>query len=109
MKDINKQSENIRLVATAITIAEYGLIGIRAEHELKQRVNRAIQHCRAVQKFFTNHPDASDEVKKVFDEQFRSDEIVLLTELVKTCFGIDADGLETIIKAIKGVNNEPSY
>jgi len=109
MKDINKQSENIRLVATAITIAEYGLIGIEGKMDLKLRVSNAIASCRRVQEYFNKHPQASEETKKIFKEQFLSDEIVLLTELLKTCFGIDADGLETIIKAIKGVNNEPSY
>jgi hypothetical protein len=106
MTEIDKQSENIRLVVTAITIAEYGLIGINGKQDLKMRVGNAISSCRKVQDYFNKHPGASEQTRKTFKEQFLSDEIVLLTELLKSCFGINADGLETIINAIKNNVNE---
>jgi len=98
----------IRLMATAIVIAEYGLLKFvdGSHQELKLRVKNAITSCRRVQDYFLKHGDASPETRAKFKEQFLSDEIVLLSELLETCFGINAEGLEDIIKAIKA-SSEP--
>jgi len=104
-----EKSNKIRLMVTAIVIAEYALIGFvdDTKQELKQRVKTAIESCRKVQSWFTTHPNASPEVIEVFKQQFLSSEIVLLSELLETCFGIKENGLETIIYSIKqSVTNE---
>lgn len=98
----------IRAMVTATCIAQYKLLQLKdnTHHVLKQKVSAAIKACDAVEKYFLIHPDTTDETRERFKEQFLSDEIVLLSELLETCFGISADGLEEIIKAIKQ-NAEP--
>ena len=107
-EQIQKQADNIRLVITAITIAEYGLIGITGHQGLKLKVSNAINACRRVQDYFSHHPDASEEIRGTFKKEFLSDEIVLLTELLKSAFVLDAESLETLIDEIKKVTTEPA-
>lgn len=104
-----EKSAAVRLIATAIVIAEYGLLRLvdNTHHEFKHRVKNAINSCRKVQDFFISHPDATEKTKELFREQFLSGEIVLLSELLETCFGIKEDGLEEIINAIKQSQHEP--
>ena len=104
----NDKANAIRLMVTAIVIAEYGLSKLKdgTKQNLKLKVNNAIASCRKVQEYFLTHENATPETRATFKEQFLGDEIVLLSELLETCFGIDADGLEEIIKAIK--QNEPA-
>lgn len=104
MEDNNQRVANcVRLMAVATTIAEYALLGCVdcTEHQLKQRVKEAIRSCRRVQDWFINHPKSNKEVSDVFVQEFYSNEIALLSELLSTCFGLSEDGLEEIIKAIK--------
>jgi len=98
----------IRAMVTATCIAQYKLLQLKdnTHHVLKQKVSAAIKACDAVEKYFLIHPDTTLQTRERFKEQFLSDEIVLLSELLETCFGINADGLEEIIKAIKQ-NAEP--
>lgn len=97
-----KLSNAVRLVVTAILIAEYGLLKINAEQDLKMRVRAAIGSCRKVQDFFIHHPNTTAETKAIFKEQFMGDEIVVLTELLETCFGLSAASIDEIIVAVKG-------
>lgn len=103
-----KKANAIRLIATAIVIAEYGLLKLKdnTHQAFKQKVNFAITSCQKVQQYFSLHENASPETKATFKEQFLSGEIVLLSELLETCFGINEDGLEEIINAIK--QNQPA-
>ncbi len=100
---ITKNAAAIRLILTSIVIAEYGLIRLvdGTKQDLKLRVKNAIASCRRVQQYFLTHENASKETKETFREQFLSDEIVLLSELLETCFGMKPESLEEIISAIK--------
>ncbi len=100
---MNNTAHQIRLMATAIVIAEYALIGLvdGTKQDLRVKVQNAINSCRRVQDWFITHPNSKPEVSTTFKQQFLGDEIVLLSELLTTCFGMDAEGLEEIIKAIK--------
>ncbi len=102
-RQITKNASAIRTMLTAIVISEYALLRIvdGTKHNLKQRVKNAINSCRIVQQYFLTHENASPETKAMFKEQFLSDEIVLLSELLETCYGISSEGLEEIINAIK--------
>lgn len=103
-----ERAAKIRLMTTAIVIAEYALIGLKdnTKQDLKQRVNGAILACRKVQSWFTYNPNARPEISLVFKEQFLGGEIVLLSDLLELCFGMTEDGLEEIIKAIKQNTDE---
>ena len=103
-----KKANAIRLIATAIVIAEYGLLKLKdgTKQNLKLKVSNAISSCRKVQEYFLTHENATPETKATFKEQFLSGEIVLLSELLESCFGIDEEGLEEIINAIK--QNQPA-
>lgn len=108
-KDVDERGQKIRLMVTACLIAEYAMIGLvdDTKQELKQRVRMAISACRKVQDWFLTHPNANNETRKIFRQEFLGNEIVLLTELLETCFGIKENGLETIIYSIKeSVTNE---
>lgn len=95
--------EKVRLMLTAIVIAEYSLIqmGDNVEEGLKEKVYEAIEASRKVQGWFINHPNSTQETSEIFKEQFLSEEMILLSELLNVCSGISAEGLEEIIKAIK--------
>ena len=99
----DERANKIRLMVTATIIAEYALISLvdDSKQELKQRVNNAISSCRKVQAWFLNHPSSKAETNEIFKQQFLGNEILLLSELLQTCFGINEDGLESIIEAIK--------
>lgn len=101
--NIEELGKKIRLMLTGLLIAEYALIQIKdgTKQDLKLRVTNAISVCRRVQEWFIFHNQSSPETAAIFKQQFMGNEIVLLTELVETCFGINEDGLEEIINAIK--------
>ena len=104
MEDSNERIANcVRLMSLPTTIAEYALLGCVdcTEHQLKQRAKEAIRSCRRVQDWFINHPKSNKEIAETFRSNFTSNEMVLLSELLSTCFGLSEDGLEEIIKAIK--------
>lgn len=93
----------IRCMVTALVIAEYKLIQIKDDSKeiLKKRVNEAIRSCRKVQDYFLTHPQATQETRDVFRQQFAGDEMVLLSELLELCFGLSEESLEDIISSIK--------
>lgn len=103
MNQSDKNIAAIRLLLTSVIISEYALLKLidGTKHDLKMRVKNSIASCRHVQDWFLKNNQASPETKKLFKECIMGDEIVLLSELLETCFGIEAAGLEEIIAAIK--------
>ena len=99
----DKEATTIRLMVTAIIIAEYALLKILDDtrQQLKARVKFAISSCRKVQQYFLNHPQATEDAKETFRQHFIGDEIVLLYELLETCFGLKDEDIESIISEIK--------
>lgn len=111
MSNIENKAHTIRAIVTCIIICEYKLIKLvdNTHRDLKLRVRNCIASCRRVQDYFLNHPQATPETRATFKQEFLGDEIVLLSELLETCFGIKEEGLEEIIKAIKqNVETKPS-
>lgn len=98
-----KNSAAIRLMVTANLICEYAMLEFKdqTKQELKFRVNTAINSCRNVQSWFLNNSSCSPQTREAFKENFLGDEIILLSELLKTCFGVFPSDLETIISSIK--------
>lgn len=101
--EINKKAILIRSMIVAIEIAYYNLIELKdgTHHELKRRVGKAMEACKQVEQYFLTHQDGTQKSRDAFRANFLSDEIVLLAELHKTCFGLDADSIEIIINAVK--------
>jgi hypothetical protein len=99
----NDKSTAIRTMVTAILIAEYQLISLvdGTHNDLKLRFKNAIASCRRVQEYFMKHPQSTPETRATFKQEFLGDEILLLSELLKVCFGLPADSIEDIIDAIK--------
>jgi len=65
------------------------------------KVNNAIARCRDVQNWFIHHTQSSPEVSSLFKKQFNSNEILMLSELLETCFPLDEDGISEVIRAIR--------
>lgn len=110
-EQLNKNAAAIRLMLTCNVISEYALLKLLdgTKQELKLRVRNSIASCRRVQEYFTAHTDASSETKAIFKQEIMSDEIVLLSELLEICFGMKADSIEEIIKAIKQNTDVVNY
>jgi hypothetical protein len=102
-QQVKKNTDAIRLMVTANLIAEYAMLEFKdkTKQDLKQRVNVAINACRNVQNWFLNNSSCSPQTRESFKENFLGDEIILLSELLKTCFGVFPSDLETIISSIK--------
>lgn len=100
---IEEKAQIIRLMITGVIISEYALLSLKdnTKQDLKARVNIAINACRGVQKWFTCHEQSDSKTAKLFEKQFNSNEIVMLTELLQTCFPLDEHGISEVIKAVR--------
>ncbi len=103
LKEIQKTAKSIRKLVIGVIVAEYALMELRedAKQDLKYRANIAIKSARAVQDYFKFHPQCTPEHKAVFEKEFIKSELFMISELLETVWGIDDDGLEEIINAIK--------
>jgi len=106
---IQEKANIIRLALTGVVIAEYAMIRLKdnTKTELKMKVNNAIARCRDVQKWFVFHTESSPEVSALFQKQFNSNEILMLSELLETCFPLDDNGIEEVIKSIRAALEQP--
>lgn len=90
-------------MVTAIAIAQYQLLKLvdNTQQELKGKVNTAINACKGVERYFVTHHQSDEKTREIFKQNFMGDEILLLSELLETCYGINSEGIEEIINAIK--------
>jgi len=100
---IEEQGKIVRLILTAVLIAEYGLISLNGngDDKLLLRIKNALAYCRNVQGFFINNPNASAETKAIFKQSFLGNEVVLLTELLELCFPMKEESIQDIVDSIK--------
>jgi hypothetical protein len=100
---IEEKAQVIRLMATGIVISQYALLRLKdnTKFELKQRVNTAIAKCQDVEKWFIHHTGSDPETSALFKKQFNSNEILMLSSLLETCFVLDEDGIGEVIKAVQ--------
>ena len=92
-----------RKLLVGILTVEYALSEIKddAFYDLKYRINKALKACKEVQSHFTNHPTINAAQREVFKREFYNSDIFMLSELLETVYGINDEGLEIIINAIK--------
>ena len=97
-----------RKLLVGILTVEYAMLEIKDDsfYELKQRVNKVLRACKDVQDHFTHHPNVKAEHREIFKKEFNKSEMFMLSELLETVYGIDDEGLEIIINAIKTQTNE---
>ena len=102
-EQIKKDADAIRLMVTANLIAEYAMLEFKdkTKQELRQKVNLAVKACRGVQNWFLTNDRCDEKTREQFKDNFLSDEIILIAEIMKLCFGLSVEDLETIISAIK--------
>lgn len=102
-EETQKTASALKKIITGLIISEYGLIQIKdqTKQDLKARTNAAIKAIRKVEDHFKYHPNGSQKFKDIFEKEFLKSEILLMAELFETTFGIDEEGLEEIINAIK--------
>lgn len=95
----------IKLMIIGSLLAEYGarLIVDDTKQHLKYRVKCVINAVKNVEMHFINHNNTTNEFREQFKRSFNKNETVLLADLNLTCWQIDEDGLDEIIKAIKQV------
>lgn len=93
----------IKLMVLGSMLADYGsrLIVDKTKQSLKFRVNCVINAVKNLEMHFINHNNTSEEARAAFKRSFNKNETVLLADLNLTCWQINDDGLEEIIKAIK--------
>lgn len=97
------RTDIVRLMVTGIVIAEYALRRLQdnTKQDLKMKVKGAINQCLSVQNWFIHHTKSSPQTANLFKKQFNSNEILLLSELLETCFPLDEFGIEEVIKAVR--------
>jgi hypothetical protein len=100
---IDKNATPIRTMITALIICDYSLRQIIGDtHQgLKLKVRNAMNSIKQVEQYFIQHPDCSEGNKQLFRKSFVGNELLMLVELLQTCYGINEEGLEEIINAIK--------
>lgn len=102
-------AEAIKKVVVGLIISEYGLMLLKdvSKQDLKFRTSGAIAAIRRVQDYFLHHPDSNPKHKEIFKREFLKNEIVLISELMTTVWGLSEDDIETIINSIKANIAEP--
>lgn len=106
---VQQTAKSIRKLVIGVIVTEYALMELRedAKQDLKYRANIAIKAAKAVQDYFKFHPQCLPEHKKVFEKEFIKSELYMISELLECVWGIDDEGLEIIINAIKeNISNE---
>ena len=104
MEDKTNQTANaIRKMVIGCIVVEYAMLQFKdhTKQDLKNRVNVVLNSCRRVQDWFVTHPNSTPEHREIFRREFLSSEILLISELLETVWGIKEDGLEEIISAVK--------
>lgn len=93
----------IKLMIIGSMLADYGsrLIVDNTKRNLKYRVNCVINAVKNLEMHFVNHSNTNEESRVAFKRSFNKNETVLLADLCLTCWQIDEDGLEEIIRAVK--------
>lgn len=92
-----------RKLLVGIITVEYAMAEIKGDafFELKHRVNKVLRACKEVQDHFTHHPTVKPTHREIFKKEFNKSEMFMLSELLETVYGINDEGLEIIINAIK--------
>lgn len=93
----------IKLMIIGSLLAEYGarLIVDDTKQGLKYRIKCVMNAVKNVEMHFLNHDNTHNEYREQFKRAFNKNETVLLADLNLTCWQIDEDGLEEIIRAVK--------
>lgn len=93
----------IRVMVIGTLLADYGarLIVDGTKQEMKMHVKGIINAVKRFENCLISHPNGNEESRKQFKKAFNRNETVLLTDLVLTCWEVEEDGLEEIVKSIK--------
>lgn len=93
----------IKLMIIGSLLCEYGsrLMVDDTKRDLKYRVKCVINAVKNVEMHFLNHNNTTDYYREHFKRAFNKNETVLLADLNLTCWQIDEEGLEEIVKAVK--------
>lgn len=96
-------ADAIKKIVVGLIISEYGLMLLKdvSKQDLKFRTSNAIAAIRRVQDYFLHHPESKPEHKEIFKKEFLKNEIVLISELMTTVWGLGEDAIDEIITAIK--------
>jgi hypothetical protein len=99
---IEEKAKIIRLGVTATIIANYAMLMLKDEtkYELRKRVNDVIKSCQRVEQYFVTHECSKEETRQLFRQQFNSNEICMLSELLRTCMVLDEHGIEAVISSV---------
>jgi hypothetical protein len=101
----DRQQETVKAlkwVAIGSIISEYGALLLpQSRGEVKMRVNGMINASKKLQSYFVNNHQASPEARSSFKTEFSKNEIVLISELIETVWGIPEADLEAIVNTLK--------
>ena len=91
----------VKQIVVGSIIMEYGAQRLSGKHDLKNRVQILKNAAQSVQSYLLNNPGNTAELRAIFEREFLKNEIVLLSELFETVWGIKEEALEIIINTIK--------
>lgn len=93
----------MRKIVTGAIIAEYGCISIvdSATFDLKSRVVRLANASRSVQSMVINHPNIGPIAQEMLKRELNSNEVMMMSEIVESLWGLNEHDLEDILNAIK--------
>lgn len=101
---MNQQTvSGIKKIVVGSIIANYGSLQIvdGTKQDLKLRVNKVINGAKDVENYFKFHPNSDKNYLEIFKEEFKKDELLLLSEIFELLYGLDAESLENIHAALK--------
>lgn len=105
---IDQTVSGIKKIVVGSIIANYGALQIvdGSKQDLKLRVNKVINGARDVENYFKFHPNSDKNYLEVFKEEFKKDELLLLSEIFELLYGLNSESLENIHEALKNAISE---
>lgn len=101
--DQKQEVSAIKKMVIGCIIAEYGARQMvdSTKYELKNRVNNVIKSVVSVENWFVHNKYSNPDYIKIFQKEFKGNEVLMLAELFDTVFGLSEDSLDEIIQVLK--------
>lgn len=101
--DAENIAKALRKMVIGTIICEYAMMELKDDisHELKCFVSNVLKDTKRVQDWFMFHNNSNSHYREVFRKEFLKDEILMISELVESVWGLKDADLEEIINSIK--------
>jgi hypothetical protein len=97
-----EQAKAIRMLVIGALVCEYAVRWLPPQkNELKMRANAVINASLKLQNYFIGHRNSTQENREIFKREFMKNEVVLISEILETLWGISENDLEEILNVLK--------